>query len=302
VAREAVALVTLSPLPFEPIPIGPGIMTHCNFTGNPTIDNLLHTICILLGIRPQCSDGIDNDGDRWVDWPNDPGCANSDDNSEFDSRFSEPFGLFGEIKWCTRNSANWQTLINTVWTEVDQGFDANGGTRADLVPTFGHCWTAPDLPTANTCANSGGCTDASGHAYTFNACGTGSTCYRDRAWSDVSHARLHFTFGGLKIAQVLHDGTMDGNTICGLSRFHPGGDSVAIGRPYPGTGCQDYVSTHEIGHSFDATHNNALANGCGTVMAQSFAVSCRWNYFADINRAEVNNCLLASSCPRSGTG
>jgi len=28
-----------------------------------------------LGPRPQCSDGIDNDGDGFIDYPNDPGCA-----------------------------------------------------------------------------------------------------------------------------------------------------------------------------------------------------------------------------------
>jgi hypothetical protein len=29
-----------------------------------------------------CRDGIDNDGDGYIDWPNDPGCANKNDNSE----------------------------------------------------------------------------------------------------------------------------------------------------------------------------------------------------------------------------
>ncbi len=31
---------------------------------------------------PQCRDGIDNDGDDLVDFPNDPGCSNPDDNDE----------------------------------------------------------------------------------------------------------------------------------------------------------------------------------------------------------------------------
>ncbi|NOZ58211.1 MAG: hypothetical protein GXO66_01325 [Euryarchaeota archaeon] len=33
---------------------------------------------------PQCSDGIDNDGDGKVDYPEDPGCASADDNDERD--------------------------------------------------------------------------------------------------------------------------------------------------------------------------------------------------------------------------
>ena len=31
---------------------------------------------------PQCSDGIDNDGDGLIDWPEDPGCSGPDDNDE----------------------------------------------------------------------------------------------------------------------------------------------------------------------------------------------------------------------------
>ncbi|MDB4959212.1 MAG: cell surface receptor domain protein [Myxococcales bacterium] len=32
--------------------------------------------------KPQCSDGIDNDADGLIDFPNDPGCTNADDDSE----------------------------------------------------------------------------------------------------------------------------------------------------------------------------------------------------------------------------
>ena len=37
------------------------------------------------GGRPQCSDGIDNDGDGKVDFPSDPGCSSPSDNSEVDT-------------------------------------------------------------------------------------------------------------------------------------------------------------------------------------------------------------------------
>jgi hypothetical protein len=33
---------------------------------------------------PECSDGIDNDGDRKIDYPNDPGCSSLSDNSEIE--------------------------------------------------------------------------------------------------------------------------------------------------------------------------------------------------------------------------
>ncbi|MBN1502196.1 hypothetical protein JW930_01520 [Candidatus Woesearchaeota archaeon] len=32
--------------------------------------------------KKACSDGFDNDGDSYIDWPADPGCANKNDNSE----------------------------------------------------------------------------------------------------------------------------------------------------------------------------------------------------------------------------
>ena len=31
---------------------------------------------------PQCSDGVNNDGDSWTDYPNDPGCTSANDDSE----------------------------------------------------------------------------------------------------------------------------------------------------------------------------------------------------------------------------
>jgi len=37
-----------------------------------------------LCVRTQCADGIDNDGDMWIDYPNDPGCQSPDDDSEGD--------------------------------------------------------------------------------------------------------------------------------------------------------------------------------------------------------------------------
>ena len=36
------------------------------------------------GRKPQCSDGVDNDGDGKIDFPNDPGCTSANDDSEDD--------------------------------------------------------------------------------------------------------------------------------------------------------------------------------------------------------------------------
>ncbi|MEK6964447.1 MAG: hypothetical protein AABX70_08565 [Nanoarchaeota archaeon] len=49
-----------------------------NCTGNYT--GCSNGACII--IPPQCSDGIDNDGDTYTDYPADPGCTSSSDTSE----------------------------------------------------------------------------------------------------------------------------------------------------------------------------------------------------------------------------
>lgn len=41
-----------------------------------------------LAQTAQCSDGVDNDGDVAVDYPEDPGCATADDNTEDGSHYS----------------------------------------------------------------------------------------------------------------------------------------------------------------------------------------------------------------------
>lgn len=47
------------------------------------IDEFPHTKPVELSLpTPQCSDGIDNDGDSLTDFPEDPGCENADDNNE----------------------------------------------------------------------------------------------------------------------------------------------------------------------------------------------------------------------------
>ncbi|RLI78392.1 hypothetical protein DRP05_07405 [Archaeoglobales archaeon] len=39
----------------------------------------------VIGPQPQCSDGIDNDQDGLVDYPNDPGCSSPQDNDEYNA-------------------------------------------------------------------------------------------------------------------------------------------------------------------------------------------------------------------------
>lgn len=43
---------------------------------------VLSVVLAAKGPQKACSDGQDNDGDTYTDWPNDPGCGSRNDNSE----------------------------------------------------------------------------------------------------------------------------------------------------------------------------------------------------------------------------
>ncbi len=62
-----------------------------DFDGMPGFDTTIDPGCESLadnnevaGVTlPQCSDGIDNDNDRYIDWPSEPGCTGAGDDNEF---------------------------------------------------------------------------------------------------------------------------------------------------------------------------------------------------------------------------
>lgn len=54
--------------------------------------------CKLSTLIPQCSDGIDNDGDTFIDFPNDPECTSAQDNDETDGVAGET-NNFTQLQW-----------------------------------------------------------------------------------------------------------------------------------------------------------------------------------------------------------
>lgn len=62
--------------------------TNTSQTQSITIDRKTNRIVLADVMNPppppQCSDGDDNDGDTFIDWPADPGCSSADDNDETD--------------------------------------------------------------------------------------------------------------------------------------------------------------------------------------------------------------------------
>lgn len=66
---------------------------------------------------PQCSDGVDNDGDNYIDYPNDPGCDSADDNNETDpgSGCFDGFESGSLSDWTLSGPGDpWQAETNTV--------------------------------------------------------------------------------------------------------------------------------------------------------------------------------------------
>jgi len=117
IAKLTVGGTVIEPIkgPQQPIPLGPAGTLFLNQTttsastpggANDTItqralflDTPLVDVVIAEAIadfrgnpcegnqppRPQCDDGIDNDGDGKIDFPNDPGCDSKEDNDETDN-------------------------------------------------------------------------------------------------------------------------------------------------------------------------------------------------------------------------
>ncbi|MCH8259841.1 MAG: hypothetical protein IIC46_06515 [Planctomycetes bacterium] len=96
---------------------------------------------------PQCSDGIDNDGDGLIDYPNDPECDNIDDNTESsgggtcDAVTSGPCteeNLEGECSW----DGNEASQI----CGAESGGIADRASAVDVVADNGDCGDGEKLP------------------------------------------------------------------------------------------------------------------------------------------------------------
>lgn len=301
--------------------LGDGVNPYAGLDATPTpaaaaaVPGPWNTIAGLLGqcnvkllgaavcqaIYPECADGVDNDGDRWNGYPDDPGCTNFEDDQELESKLSYRFGLVGEMKWCTQNVYSWTSLLASTGTDIRNAFLGNGGTHVSLTQSMSHCFLAGNMATANNC-DSGASTCPS---YPFNGCNKRSPCYINNIAAAVAQARTTTSIPALKLVQVQHLEApyqyLTGTTlVCGLSYLDNSGRSISIGEWFTDPNCPDYVWSHEVGHLYDAEHADAVnIGGCWTVMRD--ALVCKHNYFSDANRRNVNTCTASSVCPKSGT-
>ena len=158
-------------------------------------------------------------------------------------------------------------------------------------------------------------------------------CFRDKAWSAMAQADLYVDLPSLALVQVVQYGTMscNGNTCAGLSTglngqlgpfdptwTEPGtqqsqwdrAGASAIAGPSLLDGYQMKVATHELGHSFGASHSAEpvaeSVEGCeetyGVMVENVINQDCQRNYFSPEGVDEIRNNMELDNCPRSGYG
>lgn len=85
------------------------------------------SLVVPIVITNSCSDGIDNDGDGKIDYPDDPGCTNLTDNNEIDTIVASTPPVI------TANDVNNSTLIRN-GSPVTIKWDSGGDTNCILTP------------------------------------------------------------------------------------------------------------------------------------------------------------------------
>lgn len=223
--------------------------------------------------------------------------------------------MAGEIQWCTDNQGNWGSMLVDLALSMESGF---GSTQVDFSYERNMCWFAPSMSDAEQCDEEGGYPTCYhhfwGHEYPMTGCDRLVDCYASDAWAIVDHAREHSDFAGLDVVHVVHWSVMEDDdgepNVCGGafgSNTGPDFDGAGVSTdwdhyPYD---CPPYVTTHEVGHNFNADHcDSAEVDGTWTVMASEGDPDCAHdtddlhNFFSDANEQTVNDCATSSDCPR----
>lgn len=279
-----------------------------------------------------------------TDDTSDEGADGTDASSDSDSSIGKTeynFHLLGEVKWCTKHKDDWDAKLTTLAHEIETGFADTSGVMADLDPQWVFCWFASNDDEANKC-DTGEWTCSHDHAhlgdhwYSYNGCDSKTKCYKTCAWdhtdcgaaggpaggNDLQHHSKHWDFPAASVVQVIHQGMQvnpDGDDVCGRASFSDGstpGVSVSYGLPAPERCSVGFTSTHEVGHNFDAVHEdneyagetctvNGVDYNVWTVMANESTVSggleCRANFFSTDNKDTINWCVDRDDCPRAAS-
>ncbi|MBM3227716.1 DUF11 domain-containing protein, partial [Candidatus Peribacteria bacterium] len=121
-AAVSVCSLVLSQLPISGLPLPP---PESVLSVVPTAAAQSCTTCV------QCNDGLDNDGDGFIDFPNDPGCSSATDNDE-----SNPLTADLSITKSGPSSVALGGVVSYTLTATNDGPNtANSVTFQDPIPT-----------------------------------------------------------------------------------------------------------------------------------------------------------------------
>ncbi len=114
------------------------------YFGGKDIETIIITVTDLVVDKPQCDDGLDNDGDGKVDFPNDPGCTDKNDDNETDDPVDLPQcndGVdndgdgkadFPNDPGCTDKTDDNETDDPVDLPQCNDGVDNDGDGKADF--------------------------------------------------------------------------------------------------------------------------------------------------------------------------
>ncbi len=114
------------------------------YFGGKDIETVVITVTDLVVDKPQCDDGIDNDGDGKIDFPNDPGCTDQNDDNETDDPVDLPQcndGVdndgdgkadFPNDPGCTDKNDDNETDDPVDLPQCNDGVDNDGDGKADF--------------------------------------------------------------------------------------------------------------------------------------------------------------------------
>lgn len=89
---------------------------------------------------PECSDGLDNDGDGLIDFPDDPGCSDENDNSEVDSPVNDDFEDAAPLTGSSASATGSNVEATVQPGEPDHAGAIGGGLVGHSI---WYRWTAP---------------------------------------------------------------------------------------------------------------------------------------------------------------
>ncbi len=208
--------------------------------------------------QPACNDGIDDDNDGLTDYPNDPGCASPNSNSEFDTCPNQPN--------CP---------------ECFDGMDNDGDGQTDY-PNDTTCKAAGDASEA--CSTSEGVEQIVQQVTTGTTVGATNdfdpTCDSSTGMAPDKTFRLDLpqmtsltiNTTGFDVAQALLDSSCTGTAITCSDPSLFTTNNLAAGTYY--LVVDGYFTTSQGAYNIDVTGKIANGASCESVLAQSGALTC----------------------------